>query len=277
MQAPPPTVVEERSRLDLVDLLKYIGSPIAIGTSLLFYFGWVRSNQQAELFGADISVFEMSTDDFVLRSVNVVFWALVGLLLLALLFLRLQPWLRANSESASRVLLLSWVLIPAGLVLIAINQYAGTLLLPILVLIAVAGVAYGARLRRMGRGLGPPPLVQDLIVGALILVIAFWATERLARAVGESLTHQFQAQLVNEPALALYSEGQLHINSPGVTETALVGDDSRYTFRYDGLHLLQRSGDKYFLVTNVMENGVWAGRLVVLPDDDTVRLEFAPR
>jgi hypothetical protein len=62
-----------------------------------------------------------------------------------------------------------------------------------------------------------------------------------------------------------------------VTETALFGVGSKYTYRYDGLYLLQRSGDKYFLVTNTMENGVWAGRLVVLPDDDTIRLEFAPR
>jgi hypothetical protein len=62
-----------------------------------------------------------------------------------------------------------------------------------------------------------------------------------------------------------------------VTETRLEGDESRYAYRYDGLYLLQRSGDKYFLVTNVWENGEWAGRLVVLPDDDTIRLEFPPR
>src|SRR5688572_1843595 len=78
----PPQAEPQRSSLDLAEMLKYIGSPLAIGTALLFYFGWVRSNEQAELLGADISVFEMSPDDFVLRSVNVVFIALLVLLLL---------------------------------------------------------------------------------------------------------------------------------------------------------------------------------------------------
>ena len=65
MDANPPK--RERSSVDIVDLLKYIGSPIAVGAALLFYFGWVRSNQQAALYGADISVFEMSPEDLILR------------------------------------------------------------------------------------------------------------------------------------------------------------------------------------------------------------------
>ena len=161
--------------------------------------------------------------------------------------------------------------------LVAINQYAGTMLLPIFVLVAIAGRRTGPDLRRHGRGEGPPPLAQDLLVGALLLVVAFWATERAARAVGDALTHEWQRRLATQPPLALFSEGQLHIASPGVTETLLGGDDSRYAYRYDGLYLLQRSGDKYFLVTNAWQDGEWAGRLVVLPDDDTIRLEFTSR
>lgn len=273
----PPQAEPQRSSLDLAEMLKYIGSPLAIGTALLFYFGWVRSNEQAELLGADISVFEMSPDDFVLRSVNVVFIALLVLLLLGLAFLRIRPWLEANAAVASRVLMFSWLLVLVGLLVLAFDEFAGALLLPVFVLLAVAGVAYGVRLRRLSRGEGAPPLIQDLLVGALLLVVAFWATERAATAVGDALTHQYQVNLATEPALALYSEGQLHIDSPGVTETPLGGADSRYAYRYDGLYLLQRSGDKYFLVTNVWDNGGWAGRLVVLPDDDTIRLEFTPR
>src|SRR5918999_1340773 len=101
----------ERRSLDVLDLLKYVGSPIAVGTTLLFYFGWVRSNEQARQFGADISVFEMSADDFTLRSVNVVFLPLLALVVGGLLFLRIHPILRANAAAASRVLLFSWVLI----------------------------------------------------------------------------------------------------------------------------------------------------------------------
>ena len=37
----------ERRSLDVLDIVKYIGSPLAVGTALLFYFGWVRSDAQA--------------------------------------------------------------------------------------------------------------------------------------------------------------------------------------------------------------------------------------
>jgi len=93
----------ERRSIDAVDLLKYIGSPVLIGTALLFYFGWSRSNAQAERFGVDVSVFEMSTDDLVLRSIGVVFFLMIGLLLVALVFLRADPWLREHAGSASRI------------------------------------------------------------------------------------------------------------------------------------------------------------------------------
>src|SRR5688500_2514171 len=146
MSDTPPPPRSELESLNLGDVLKYIGSPLAVGTALLFYFGWVRRNQQAALFGADISVFEMAPADFVLRSVNVVFWALLALLGLGLLFLRIRPWLQSHAVPASRVLLWSWLLIPIGFVLVTINQELGTLLLPIFVLTGIAATAYGARL-----------------------------------------------------------------------------------------------------------------------------------
>src|SRR5918999_4212186 len=133
----------ERRSLDLLDLLKYVGSPIAIGTALLFYFGWVRSDAQAEAFGVDLSVFEMTTDDLVLRSINVLFFPLIGLLLGGLLFLRLDPWVRAHARYTGPVLRQSWVLVLVGVALIAVNGPAGELLLPVWVLAAVAGMAYG--------------------------------------------------------------------------------------------------------------------------------------
>jgi hypothetical protein len=145
-----------------------------------------------------------------------------------------------------------------------------------LVLVAVLGTAYGARLRRVARGRGSPPLVQDLLVLALVLVTAFWATERVARAVGSALTYDFQQRLGAGWSLSVYSEGRLHIAGPGVTEMALAGTDNRYAYRYDGLHLLQRSGNKYFLVTAGWQESSPDRRLLVLPDDPTIRLEFIP-
>ncbi len=274
LQAPPAEA--ERRSLNAVDLLKYVGSPIAVGTTLLFYFGWVRSNEQAQQFGADISVFQMSADDFTLRSVNVVFLPLLALVISGLLFLRFHPMLREHAAGASRVLLWSWLLLPLGIALIVVNEGLGTTLLPGFVLLAVLGVVYGARLRRHARGEGPAPLAQDLLVIALILVTSFWATERVARAVGSALTYDLQQRLGTGWSLSVFSEGRLHIAGPGVTESMLTGAESKYAYRYDGLHLLQRSGDKYFLLTEGWHDSSPDRRLLVLPDDNTIRLEFIP-
>src|SRR5262249_16247728 len=50
-----------------------IGSPIALGAALLFYFGWSRSQAEATAFGADVSVFDMSPNELALRSIDAVF------------------------------------------------------------------------------------------------------------------------------------------------------------------------------------------------------------
>ena len=265
----------ERRSLDLMDLLKYIGSPIAIGTALLFYFGWVRSNSQAQQFKVDISVFEMSTDDLVLRSIDVLFFPLIGLLLIGLLFLRVDPWLRTHAGPASRVLGFSWMLILVGVALIVVAESAGKTLLPLFVLVAVTGMAYAARLRRHARGdENPAPLAQTLLVGALLVVILFWATERFARVGGEALAWRLQHETESRAPVSVLSDRRLHIVATGVIESALPGPDSKYTYRYDGLYFLQRSGEKYFLLSDGWQHNPSTGRLVVLPDDETIRLEF---
>ena len=66
----------------VLQLITAIGSPIALGTALLFYFGWRRSAAEAEALGFDVSVLGMSPQDFMLRSVPVFFFP-VALLLLA--------------------------------------------------------------------------------------------------------------------------------------------------------------------------------------------------
>src|SRR5262245_4433560 len=55
---------------DAFQAITAVGSPLALGTAMLFYFGWSRSQAQARAFGADVSVFEMSPNDFVLRSID---------------------------------------------------------------------------------------------------------------------------------------------------------------------------------------------------------------
>lgn len=258
---------------DVMRLITSIGSPIALGAALLLYFGWVRSEAQARAFGADASVFEMSAQDLTLRSIDVLFFPLILLLLLWLLALRLHPVFRTRADHVAPVLRFSWVLVIVGLVLRAVFPTVGDVLFPSWVILAIGGTAYGTTLRRDPAPGDRPSGAAVALVAALLIIGLFWQTERLARLGGEALADDLKQNLDQRlPPVAVFSVGALHLAGPDVTETALDGDDGAYRYRYGGLFLLQRSGAKYFLLTDGWERD--QGRLVVLPDSDTVRLEF---
>jgi hypothetical protein len=196
-------------------------------------------------------------------------------LLGGLFFLRLDPWFIRHARRAAPILGHAWLLVVLGLVLLVIHEPLGNALLPLWVLMAIAGMAYASRLRRLARDdQTPRPTAQALLVGALFVVILFWATERFAQAGGQALANQLKNAVADRSQVSLFTKGRLHVEGSGVTETALSGQGSVYGYRYDGLYLLQRSGDKYFLLTDGWQDDPSQGRLVVLPDDESIRLEF---
>jgi len=274
---------DSRPPLDLMKFVTSIGSPIALATALLFYFGWVRSEEQARAFGADASVFAMSTQDYVLRSVNVLFFPLILMFLVALLLLRLDRRLRAGPdappwlETAGRLLQLSWlVFLPLGFVLYAVAGRSGDVSLPLWVALSVVAPAYGTVLRRRATGDRGGSRVAVGILIALVTVILFWQTERLASLGGEALADDIKGNLGERlTRVELFSVTNLHLDGPGVTTERIGGAvEGEYGYRYAGLYLLQRSGDKYFLLTDGWDEG--KGRLVVLPDNSSIRVEFGP-
>ncbi len=278
---PEPRAADPPRPLDLKQVLAVVGSPVALATALLFYFGWVRSEAQARAFGADASVFAMSAQDYVLRSVNVLFFPVILLLLLALLALRLDRALRARPVPpawlgpASRVVRLSWALfLPLGVVLVIVAGRFGDVTLPLWVGLAIVAPAYGSVLgRRARRDASRFPTASFALLATLVTVTLFWQTERLARLGGEALAQDIKDNLADRlERVELFSAEDLNIAAPTVTRTALPGSDAAYGYRYSGFFLLQRSGDKYFLLTDGWDEDT--GRLVVLPDSNSIRLEF---
>jgi hypothetical protein len=272
-----------RPPLDLMRFITSIGSPIALATSLLFYFGWVRSEEQARAFGADASVFAMSTQDYVLRSVNVLFFPLIVMLLVALLLLRVDRVLRAGPAGRrwlvplARTLQWSWaIFLPLGFVVYAVAGRFGDVTLPLWVALSIVAPAYGTVLRRLAAG--ERRQLSGVAVGllvALVTVLLFWQTERLASLGGEALAQDIKDNLGDRlTRVELFSVTDLHIEGPGVTASTLGGKEGEYSYRYSGLYLLQRSGDKYFLLTDGWNQD--KGRLVVLPDNSGIRVEFGP-
>lgn len=265
-----------RRSAETLQVIAAVISPVALATALLFYFGWVRSQAQAEAFGADVSIFEMTAEDLVLRSVNVLFFPLLAVLLLALGALRLDPWLRQRGAFLGEVLRYAALAVPLGLLLVLLEDQigeVGRLMLPLFVMFAIGGTAYGILLRRQAAGdLRRPRLMTIGLVATLLIGTLFWQTERLARLGGEALADGIITGATRLPPVTLLSAQRLQIDAPGVSEASLPTEGGAYAYRYEGLFLLQRSGGKYFLLTPG-----WAeeqGRLLVIPDSHEIRLEF---
>jgi hypothetical protein len=270
-----------RSSPDLMKVITSIGSPIALATALLFYFGWVRSEAQAKAFGADASVFAMSTQDYVLRSINVLFFPIILLLLIGLLVHRLDRRLRTAPPPwlgpVARMLRFSWApFLALGIVFYAVAGTFGDVTLPFWVALAILGPAYGTVLRRVVTGERARfSGTTVVLLGALVTVTLFWQTERLASLGGEALAQDIQDNLSDRlKPVELFSAKDLHIAGPGVRTTTFSNPDTAYGYAYSGLYLLQRSGDKYFLLTQGWDTN--AGRLIVLPDTPAIRLQFGP-
>ena len=76
------------------------------------------------------------------------------------------------------------------------------------------------------------------------------------------------------PGAAVYSHQRLSLHAPGVREVPCRDPEAAFRFRYDGLTLLLQSGDQYvFLPAKWSPN---EGVAVLLPRNDSVRLEFFP-
>jgi hypothetical protein len=264
---------------DTLRLIATVGSPIAIGTGLLFYFGWVRASVQAERLGYDTSILDWSIQDYILRSINVLFIPLVALLLLMLLLVwlhqrvvvpRLQNPTLAWLPRGLKASWIGWML--AAVLLVAFVPPLRRVAIPVSLTLALLCALYGEALqRRIDREARMFSAAKALIL-VLLAFAVFWDAERVARAMGEGWADNIAADPRQLVAVTVYSPKDLQLDTRGVEETKLSEPDSAYRYRYDGLRLLQRSGDRYLLISELWDDR--SGRVIVLRDTDAIRMEF---
>lgn len=291
-----------------------IGSPLAVGTVLLFYFGWVRTRVQAQALGYDTTVLDMTTVDYLLKSVNVLFVPIVVVLVLALCLNRLHTKLvgstpegageRHATEQAGREptgqtvakphadsppekappelpslwargLKHAWIgWLAIGMVLFLGVPQVQSYVIPFAICLSIATYLY-SRSRSVGQKLDLPETVPVSMRTVLVLLLAFglfWATERVARAAGTAFAEDIAARPQQLPSTTVYSKEDLLLAGSGVAREQVGGPSSAFRFRYTGLRLLQRNGDRYFLLDL---NGTPASaRLVVLRDGEGLRVEL---
>jgi hypothetical protein len=278
-RAPPRRSESDRGGIsERLKTVLSVASPLAVGTVLLFYFGWVRTKTEAAGLGYDAKILEFTTSDYVLRSLNVLSVPVVALLVLLLLALRAHRLVTTRLGTAARLRLAGWLLrswlfwlvVCIFLALFRSSVFAPSL--PFVLTCAVGFALYGDHLRatvQPNRRWSPAVVVVTVV----LLVIAVIAdTERLARAMGEGLAGSVAADPGQLAAVEVYSVKDLALTAPNVTAARAAGPDTAYRFHYSGLRLLQRSGDKYVLI-----NDGWTpdtGRVLVLRDGSDIRLEF---
>ena len=248
-------------------------------TALAFYFGWTLTNARASYFGIDPSTLGFTTTDYLLRSADALFVPLGAIIFTVLAGVAIHSMVRNSLHvrlTRTGVTRAAWVCGAVGFVLLGLGIAAvfRPLPFPTHYLVAPLSPALGAVLLAYAIYLvhGPLSPVPIVLIAALVILSTFWAASKYADALGRGRAQQLAASLETRPSVVVYSNERLQLDLPGVTETALDRRDSAYAFRYEGLRLLVRGGDKYFLLTET-----WSqkdGVAIVLPDTDELRVEF---
>lgn len=266
---------------------------VTVITALLVYFGWRRTETQARLLGIDESILGLTTQDFLLRSIGPLFvpvavtaaGGLAWLSLHRLLLRRISSGRVRGLSSAARAALAAWLVVPAaaavlGLVAPGIAIIAFPMSFAVGLLLTYYGVVLGRLLSAESEtqhvALLQSPLERAFVV-VLVLVSVFWTVSNYAELLGANLARDLQAQLPRLTEVIVYSPQRLSIQAPGTKEEPLdrpgaSSDDAAYHYRTVGLRLLDHTGGHYFLVSDG-----WTPRygvVVMLADDDPVRLEF---
>jgi hypothetical protein len=280
VEEPPPPLARA------LRAVSAIGPPVTIAAALLLYFGWARTNAQAAALGLDVSLFGYTPQDYMLRSINSLFFPLIVILVVAILWNALDHALRRRIDAGQgvRAIRAAAVLAVAvgavgGAVLFAAELFdaGGMLLRPYLIAVGVLVTAWGVRLLRYTERGSRPRLsteqraVEATLVLSLVTLLLFWGTADFAGALGRRLAADYELSVGELPRAILYSATPLAISARGVTETA-VGSDEDPVYRYDGLRLLVVSGGRFFFLHDGWTRA--DGLVTVLPDDQSIRFEF---
>lgn len=275
----------------LFQAVSKLGVGVSLLTALLVYFGWVRAGAQAREMGLDANLFGYTTQDYLLLSIGSLYvqllWIAVAVLGGIWLDRRLRERVEARARRSGSAPVARWARRGTWFFIglaVAVRLLGGAVpeeeawVIPFAMALCVLAAAWAAGLRRRvtardERPTAPErPLLRSFALLSVVALLVFWGTSSVAEAMGRALAHDLEEELGTMPRTVVYSEKPLHIGLPGVRAEELGGPDDPL-HRYDGLRLLTLRGGRYFLLP---EQWTVAGSTVlVLPDDDSVRLEYS--
>ncbi len=308
---PAEPAPEGITRKDIFSALGALGAVTAIVTAVMFYFGWRRSDVQAQVMGMDVSLFGYSSQDYVLRSISSLYTPILVIfgLLLGWLWLHHQivvrieryedddvpedrrrqlaraAWWGAVVGGALAVLSVIFSILagradpiwPVGPIRDALEDTQWVV--PAVLIVATLFASYCVWIRRR---LAPPPgvpaplwqrVLPPVLVAGTVLLGTFWVLEEYASEVGRARARQVIDSVNRLPEAELTSSVPIGVDAPGVVESPVdvIGDVDRY--RTTGLRLLARASGKIIL----LHDG-WTpttGSVIVLADNADFTWQFS--
>lgn len=284
-----------RSLQTTVRGLLSIVAPTTLVVGLLYYFGWARTSAEAHALGLDDSLFGYSSQDYILRSISSMYWPLLvgtlavlgGLLLHGIL----TAWLGDHPDPGrvrwARRLTVAFIVIAALLVVLGLlgardrhpSRFV-SIAAPVALTVSIVVIAYAAHLLlRYGPGTGSGQLAHEVrplapvawsLVVVLLFLSLFWTVSHYAGVRGIDLAVQAERLVPRQPSVTIYSAQRLYLEPP-VVETRLSDDQAAYRYRYTGLKLLFRSGNRYFLRPSDLSDT----RNIIIAESPDLRFEFS--
>jgi hypothetical protein len=283
--------------------------PATVLTGLGVWYGYELALARGRYFGLDTTVIDFSTREYVVRAVVAVLGPMLILLVVAgaLLWWHVAVrWALRRRDAAGRwrvaVRAVGAALVVGGVLSLVtgLRAVASAQVLPdqqvlrtLLVGAGVLGVTYGAWMVRQGsvgatsseaRGpgahgplsSGPAELWHQagyLVTLGALLVSVFWAFSVAAEERGAADSARLHREgFVRLPGVVVYSTEPLALEGDGVTEDEVSRGGSAFRWRYDGLRLLVRSNQRYFMVPVGWQPG--RSTVVVLDEGPGLRFEF---
>jgi hypothetical protein len=263
-------------------------TPTGILVGLLYYFGYVTTDAWFRYFGLDLRQVQLPQQAIVLQSIAALYVPVGALLLLGLgayLVRRHVDGLLQRGWRPRVMRLVGPIAVAVGALLL-VRALIGVLvpdvartepiaLSPLSLCAGVLLIAGGTDVMRRTRETTRTTKRPDwtiIVMGGLLVLGLFWATNSVASAYGRGRAMDYARTLTSRPAVVVDTKERLFVVQGNVEETRLsTAADADYRYRYRNLRLLASSENRLYLAPADWRPG--AGSVIVLPDDG-VRLQF---
>jgi hypothetical protein len=274
-ESPSPGRADARLLLEIATAIAGSGALIS---ALMLYFGWVRTRVLFDHFGVPVSILNYGTNDYVLRSAEVIFKPAVCTIIVAAVLAAVSAGMhRAESSNWNRstrlfvrLAMAATTSVGVAIGLLGIAGGVNASVSSVLLCSSGALVIVQYQVRRAHASSKPP--VAMLVLGLLLtLVGAFWAVSVYAAAIGIAMADDIAAGRALRPDVVVYSTTDLGISGRQGDPCRLLADGTTCRFTYVGFRLLAYTNNRWFLIRYPWSPGMGT---VILPDDRTVRVEL---